>query len=71
MVEELIRNIRSSGPPRGHGGHGGHGGGSHGGGGPVSTSYFKTKLCEKFSKGSCPFGDKCHFAHGEEELRKT
>jgi hypothetical protein len=31
---------------------------------------FKAKLCEHFVKGSCIFGDECHFAHGEGELRK-
>ncbi|KAJ8770869.1 hypothetical protein K2173_021784 [Erythroxylum novogranatense] len=31
---------------------------------------FKTKPCENFAKGSCTFGDRCHFAHGAEELRK-
>ncbi|KAJ1741765.1 hypothetical protein LPJ68_002561 [Coemansia sp. RSA 1086] len=31
---------------------------------------YKTKLCEKFSQeGSCPYGHKCVFAHGQEELR--
>lgn len=32
---------------------------------------FKTKLCDNFAKGSCTFGDRCHFAHGAAELRKT
>ncbi|KAK6117527.1 hypothetical protein DH2020_048747 [Rehmannia glutinosa] len=40
--------------------------------GPVAAGgNFKTKLCENFSKGSCTFGDKCHFAHGVAEIRKT
>lgn len=30
---------------------------------------FKTKLCDNFLKGSCTFGDRCHFAHGAEEMR--
>ncbi|KAI8646436.1 hypothetical protein BD408DRAFT_410223 [Parasitella parasitica] len=31
---------------------------------------FKTKLCEKFMKDEfCQYGPKCHFAHGEEELK--
>lgn len=42
---------------------------SHRGGGPGGN--FKTKLCENFTKGSCTFGDRCHFAHGENELRKS
>ncbi|MQM07966.1 hypothetical protein Taro_040809 [Colocasia esculenta] len=38
-------------------------------GGPGSN--YKTKLCENFAKGSCTFGERCHFAHGGTELRKT
>jgi len=33
------------------------------------SNNFKTKLCENFSKGTCTFGDRCHFAHGASELR--
>ncbi|CAI0389526.1 unnamed protein product [Linum tenue] len=32
--------------------------------------YWKTKLCSKFEiTGHCPFGEKCHFAHGLPELQ--
>ena len=31
---------------------------------------YKTVLCKKFMVNqSCPYGDKCQFAHGEQELR--
>jgi len=33
----------------------------------VSMSVFLVPLlhlCENFAKGSCTFGDRCHFAHG-------
>ncbi|KAG9134753.1 hypothetical protein Leryth_001070 [Lithospermum erythrorhizon] len=66
MVRELIASLRSM-----------------GGGGPARTpvmpggppplgnkSNYKTKMCENFAKGSCTFGDRCHFAHGAAELRK-
>ncbi|KAG0562574.1 hypothetical protein KC19_9G156700 [Ceratodon purpureus] len=52
------------------------------GGGGVSTpagsatsnarpSNWKTRLCNKWeTTGHCPFGDKCHFAHGSDELQR-
>ncbi|PWA43050.1 K Homology domain-containing protein [Artemisia annua] len=76
MVHELIMNLRSGGggggangpPQRKFGGfqqqQGGQGLG-HGG-----ANKIKTKMCENFAKGQCTFGDRCHFAHGPEELRK-
>jgi hypothetical protein len=36
---------------------------------PVNE-FFKIAICKHWEKlGSCPFGDECHFAHGEQELR--
>lgn len=33
---------------------------------------FKTRLCNRFDTAEgCRFGEKCHFAHGEKELRKS
>ncbi|XP_075493855.1 zinc finger CCCH domain-containing protein 14-like [Primulina tabacum] len=61
MVRELIVNVSSGlGRPTKN----------RGTAGAASASNFKTKLCDKFAKGSCTFGEKCHFAHGEEELRR-
>lgn len=63
MVRQLIMNISSSGgraeKPMGSFGQGG------------SPSYFKKKMCEKFPKGLCIFGDRCHFAHSASELRHS
>lgn len=68
MVTELIVRISGKAPgPQAKNNPGGRGAGSHPGG---PGSNFKTKLCENFNKGSCTFGDRCHFAHGESELRK-
>ena len=35
-----------------------------------SNPRYKTALCKKYMQNqSCPYGDKCQFAHGEQELR--
>ncbi|KAJ4845779.1 hypothetical protein Tsubulata_047967 [Turnera subulata] len=62
MVRQLIASLgQGSGPPmKNQSVHG-----------SAPSNNFKTKLCENFSKGSCTFGDRCHFAHGAEELRKS
>ena len=36
----------------------------------VNTQLYKTELCASFMKmGICPYGNKCQFAHGENELK--
>lgn len=36
----------------------------------VNSSRYKTELCRPFEEnGTCKYGDKCQFAHGEHELR--
>lgn len=67
----------SLGPGVGGGYGGGSGGGSGGGGGNGSSgsnlkpSNWKTRICNKWElTGYCPFGDKCHFAHGMQELHR-
>lgn len=30
----------------------------------------KTKLCNRWLQGDCRFGDRCNFAHGEQEMRE-
>ncbi|KAG8075274.1 hypothetical protein GUJ93_ZPchr0006g44729 [Zizania palustris] len=62
MVTELIVRLGGNAPPAKNPGRGSHAGGP--------GSNLKTKLCDNFNKGSCTFGDRCHFAHGESELRK-
>lgn len=62
MVRELIMNISSAPVSRGEKPRG-----SYGQGGP--QSHYKKKLCEKFPKGLCTFGDRCNFAHSASELR--
>jgi len=34
------------------------------------NEFYKISLCKHFIQGDCPFGDGCHFAHGEHELKK-
>ncbi|KAK6127227.1 hypothetical protein DH2020_039026 [Rehmannia glutinosa] len=31
--------------------------------------FWKTKLCSKWEMGHCPFGERCHYAHGQSELK--
>ena len=66
MVRELIVSIGSAAGPAKTPGMP-----ERGGPPPRSTSNYKTKLCENFAKGSCTFGERCHFAHGASELRKS
>ncbi|KAM3714041.1 hypothetical protein ACJW31_01G301500 [Castanea mollissima] len=35
----------------------------------TTRPYLKTKLCNSWERGQCHYGDKCHFAHGQAELR--
>ena len=37
---------------------------------PKPNEFYKVSLCKHFLQGECPFGEGCHFAHGEAELRK-
>ncbi|KAL3647633.1 hypothetical protein CASFOL_008601 [Castilleja foliolosa] len=64
MVQELMVNVSSSaaGQSMKSQGTANYGPGSNN---------FKTKLCDNFMKGTCTFGDKCHFAHGPEEMRRS
>ena len=32
---------------------------------------FKTSICRNFQNGNCQMGEACHFAHGDEDLRKS
>jgi len=34
------------------------------------NEFYKISLCKHFMAGNCPFGEGCHFAHGEDELRE-
>ncbi|KAI3449195.1 hypothetical protein Pfo_005860 [Paulownia fortunei] len=50
-------------------GSGGSGYGSNGNGSTLKPSNWKTRICNKWElTGYCPFGSKCHFAHGAAEL---
>lgn len=39
---------------------------------PVNTQLYKTELCGSYMKlNYCPYGNKCQFAHGENELKRV
>ncbi|KAJ8773890.1 hypothetical protein K2173_009321 [Erythroxylum novogranatense] len=62
-----------AGPTVGGGGGGGGGGVGNGGGNAtnIKPSNWKTRICNKWElTGYCPFGNKCHFAHGVGELHR-
>ncbi|KAB2000468.1 hypothetical protein ES319_D12G233900v1 [Gossypium barbadense] len=72
LLDEQSKNRESvaiSLGPGGYGGGGGGGGGAASGGcgsgSNVKPSNWKTRICNKWElTGYCPFGNKCHFAHG-------
>lgn len=39
------------------------------GGGVDQGVFWKTRLCSKWEMGQCPFGEHCHYAHGQSELK--
>ncbi|CAN0842911.1 Zinc finger CCCH domain-containing protein 12 [Linum grandiflorum] len=50
---------------------GGNNGGVGGNGSNLKPSNWKTRICNKWElTGYCPFGSKCHFAHGSAELHR-
>ncbi|CAA0813625.1 Zinc finger CCCH domain-containing protein 12 [Striga hermonthica] len=64
----------SLGPGSGGGGGSGgpgHGNNNNGNQSVVKPSNWKTRICNKWElTGYCPFGNKCHFAHGAAELHQ-
>jgi len=63
-------------PGLGDGSQGSASGADPGGNGPSANNrklgLYKTELCRSWEeKGSCRYGPKCQFAHGEEEIRKV
>lgn len=72
LHDEQSKNRESVAISLGPGGYSGGGGSSSGAGGNGSgngsnskPSNWKTRICNKWElTGYCPFGNKCHFAHG-------
>lgn len=74
LHDEQSKNRESVAISLGPGGYGGGGGGGAGGapsGANSKPSNWKTRICNKWElTGYCPFGSKCHFAHGAAELHR-
>uniref|UniRef100_A0A2P2J5M1 Uncharacterized protein MANES_17G014200 n=1 Tax=Rhizophora mucronata TaxID=61149 RepID=A0A2P2J5M1_RHIMU len=69
LHDEQSKNRESVAISLGPGGYGGGGSSAAGNGGGsavnVKPSNWKTRICNKWElTGYCPFGNKCHFAHG-------
>ncbi|KAL6569775.1 hypothetical protein OROMI_014289 [Orobanche minor] len=62
MVRELIMNISAATGRAEQQNMGSFGRG-------VPPSNYKKKMCDKFSKGLCTFGERCRFAHSANELQ--
>jgi hypothetical protein len=37
---------------------------------PQSRGNYKTELCKFYLNGTCPYNQKCSFAHGQQELKE-
>lgn len=60
--------VISLGPGSGGGGGGGYGNNANGS--TLKPSNWKTRICNKWElTGYCPFGSKCHFAHGNAGIK--
>ncbi|KAE8662660.1 Zinc finger CCCH domain-containing protein 12 [Hibiscus syriacus] len=74
LHDEQSKNRESVAISLGPGGYGGGSAGGGGGGGNGSNTKptnWKTRICNKWElTGYCPFGNKCHFAHGAAELHR-
>ncbi|GKV10678.1 hypothetical protein SLEP1_g22008 [Rubroshorea leprosula] len=67
LHDEQSKNRESVAISLGPGGYGGGGGN----GSNSKPSNWKTRICNKWElTGYCPFGNKCHFAHGSTELHR-
>ncbi|KAJ7953440.1 Zinc finger CCCH domain-containing protein [Quillaja saponaria] len=66
LHDEQSKNRESVAISLGPGGYGGAGNGQN-----AKPSNWKTRICNKWEMtGYCPFGNKCHFAHGAPELHR-
>ena len=66
MFRPGVGEVHAQGRVHGQGQQHAHGGG----GGSWAAANTKTVLCKNWSEdGSCTYGDKCSFAHGEEQIR--
>ncbi|XP_050376325.1 zinc finger CCCH domain-containing protein 56 [Argentina anserina] len=71
LHDESSKNRESVAINLGPGGYGGAAAATAAGGANNKPSNWKTRICNKWElTGYCPFGSKCHFAHGVAELHR-